>query len=129
MGLAEKQAWATWNSNIKTQYVDMLKGYTGTPVELNVDEASFPNAELINGYASWPCDQVVQAFKNISSDDLGKKALADTIKTVTIKYLNEGPATLHLDGHTLTVCGKFNGSAQTDYHYGDAIYNFLMEKL
>lgn len=73
--------------------------------------------------------QVVNAFRAIGSDDLGREALREAVKKIVVKNVkDEGAKALGLEAGVLTLSCAFAKSPGGRFTH-DAIRDFLMAKM
>jgi len=92
MGLTEKRSIKAFQDSKYPELVKEINTLAGFPVEFDVkwDTLAEPDyAHLYEeGFTKVYFTPVVNAFKAITADDLGKEALKETVKKIVIK--NEG---------------------------------------
>lgn len=106
-GLAERRAIAAYAKDVWPASEKSIQEAAGFPVaiELNLNSLALPgyadsytNADYLQNTVIEP---VIRSFKAITADDMGKAALQEKLKSVTILYDEKtAPASNYADGLT-----------------------------
>jgi len=130
MGLADRQAMASFKEKKLAEQLAKLKAVVGADVAIEIDEsteftkgaaAALPNAVF---------DRLRDDLKKVCKDELGKQAVREAIKKVVVKYTADSKSpSITLDGGALTIVGKWDGSGGSDYPSFDDYKKYLMSKL
>jgi hypothetical protein len=102
----------------------------GGSMTFDVDWATFAgDLQGLNWLEFNGAQQVVNAFRMVGADDLGKSALRDSVKKVVVKNVREpNQKSLGLDGGVLTLACAFAKSPGGRFSH-DEIRDFLTSKL
>ena len=111
MGLAERRAITTYQEKEFPAVKAKIEAAAGFPVSLDIHWDTMADPDAVNVYAD--CFQkvyftpLIDAFKAVASDDMGKKALKDGLKKVAIDG-SEGISSnsFKMDGGVLTLNHK-----------------------
>lgn len=107
MGLTEKRGIKTFQDTKYAGLVKEINTAAGFPVELDVHWDTLATADYAHlydeGFTKVYFTPVINAFKAITTDELGKEGLKETVKKIVIK--NEGD--------------NYSGSAA--YSYSDGV--------
>ena len=122
-----KEAQDSWLPE-KNKVLGELSG--GGRMKFEVDWGTFTgDLQGMNWLEVNGAQQVVNAFRMIGTDDLGKEALRESVKRIVVRNVpDEKAKSMALDGGVLTLacaCAKSPGG-----RYGhDQIRDFLMSKM
>jgi hypothetical protein len=93
MGLLEKRALLAFQENEYKTLISEINSLAGYPIEIEVDWESLGEEDYTHMYAEGFTKvyftPIIEAFKEITIDDLGKEALKDTLKKIVIKNEND----------------------------------------
>jgi hypothetical protein len=129
VGLAEKQALATFKEKQLSALVEALKKTTGTDLAVTVDEASF-TVNAIGKLQFGFFDRFNLDLAAICKDNLGKEAIKESLKSVVIKNTTEAKKiAMDLSGGVFTVTGKWDGSPGDDLPGKGDYQKYIMTKL
>ncbi|HRP31956.1 MAG TPA: hypothetical protein PKV73_08695 [Agriterribacter sp.] len=136
MGLNEKRAIKAFQENTFPKLVKKINEAAGFPVELDVQWdtlAVADNAHLYDeGFTKVYFTPVINAFKDITTDDLGKDGLKETLKKVVIKneggYYSPGSA-ISFEGGVLTIDHEPVSNINDIDQRANAIANLLAAKM
>jgi hypothetical protein len=122
-----KKATDSWLPE-KNKELAELSG--GGSMAFDVDWATFAgDLQGLNWLEFNGPQQVVNAFRMIGTDDLGREALRDSVRKVVVKNAKEpGQKALALDGGVLTLTCAFSKSPGGRFTH-DEISAFLKSKL
>ncbi|MCX2697560.1 MULTISPECIES: hypothetical protein [Ochrobactrum] len=105
LGLAERRAIATYATDIWPKYQLEIQDLAGFPVTINLDTKSLALPGLADSYASDDylrkpiIDPILQAIGTITATDIGRTALKDGLKSITIRYdETSAPSSNYKDG-------------------------------
>lgn len=124
MGLAERRKIRTFADGLEEAQSE-LNTFLGFELPITLDLESFPeDPAVISGYEyykQYGFPQVVEVFKSIGQDDLGKDAIRESIASVTVrntaKDANDGgERSLVFDGKNLIINMGF-------YSYSDQLWD------
>lgn len=86
MGLNEKRKMKELQTETFPERLKELEEITGSPIVYEVDWDSFADDyEALNFLDNLSCHRTNMALRVICSDDLGKEAVADGLKTIKLK--------------------------------------------
>ena len=112
MGLAEKRAVKAFQDGKYTELVKEINTIAGFAVEFDVQWETLANPDYTNlydeGFTKVYFMPVINAFKGITADDMGKEALKETVKKIIIK--NEKGA------YSSSACYEFENGLLTIVH-------------
>jgi hypothetical protein len=129
MGLAEKQAMATFKEKKAASLIENLNKATGSKIEVIFDEADF-TVDAINKLEFGFFDRLCLDLTAICKDTLGKDAIKESLKSVVVKNTPEPKkASIDLANGVLTVTGKWNGSPGDDLPGKGDYQKYIMSKL
>ncbi len=102
-----------------------LQSKVGINLSLTVDEASFPSDDIkvLNDFfihKIYGLTSIIDAFGAICKDDIGKEAVADTIKHVQLintaqRYEDLGTKKVEMEDGTLKIYVAFSGNTDSLY--------------
>ena len=106
-GLAERRAIAAYAKDVWPASEKSIQDAAGFPVAIELDLNSLALPGLADSYANADylqntvIEPVISSFKAITADEMGKAALTDKLKSVTILYDEKtAPASNYADGLT-----------------------------
>lgn len=122
-----KKAQESWLPE-KDKDLGELSG--GGKMKFEVDWATFAgDLQAMNWLEFNGPQQVVNAFRMIGTDDLGKEALRDAVKKIVVKNAKDEKAkAMALDGGVFTLTCAFAKSPGGRFGH-DQIRDFLMSKM
>ena len=93
MGLAEKRIVKAYQEGTYQELVKEINTLAGFDLEIEVDWSSLSNNTYSNiweqSFSQVYFTPIINAFKAITVDDLGKEALQETLKKIVVKNENE----------------------------------------
>jgi hypothetical protein len=93
MGLLEKRALLAFQENEFKTLTTEINNLAGYPVDIEVHWESLAEEDYSHlyteGFTKVYFTPIIEAFKEITVDDLGKQGLADTLKKIVIKNEND----------------------------------------
>src|SRR5215813_574848 len=103
MGLEERRKIKELQDEVLPGRVSEIEEICGTAIPYDVDWASFDDDLTgLNFMDNISCHRLNMALRVICSDDLGKEAVRDTLKTVRLRNVKStGDKSLSFDGGTL----------------------------
>ena len=131
MGLNEKRWAQERKKNDEAAFVSQVKGITGTDAAVEIDwdgfSANMDDAQYIT-HDSYGLVNLLNALKEVCSDDLGKDAVKGSLKKVVIKPAKSAAAKFAFENGVITWNAYF-GSSSEGYFYTDAIKKTLEASL
>lgn len=93
MGLAEKRIIKAYQEGEYQNFLTQVKSLIGGEIEFDIDWNSLPNEEYPNnlqeGLTEVYFKPILNSFKSIAVDDMGKEAIRESVKKVIIKDEND----------------------------------------
>jgi hypothetical protein len=94
MGLLEKKAIKAFQDGTYKKLTDEINSIAGYSVEFDVDWDSLALVDQSPAYEKCFTQAfftpIINAFKEITADDMGKEALKETLKKIVIKHKRDG---------------------------------------
>ncbi|WP_299712219.1 hypothetical protein [uncultured Tenacibaculum sp.] len=110
MGLTERRVIKAYQEGEYQNFLSEVKNLIEGEIEFDVDWNSLPNEKyskwLEQGLTDIYFKPILNSFKNIAVDDMGKEAIKETLKKVVIKDENDNAfasQTYHFNEGVLTV--------------------------
>lgn len=105
MGLAERRATTDFQTNHFKEWERKLHAAVGTAVPVEVDWAQLSKPEYAHLYQeAWEkvyFQPLLEAFKEIGKDELGRKALQEGIKKIWIGFTDQSYSNIRFEDGTL----------------------------
>jgi len=119
MGLEEKRKIKELQDTVLPDRLKELVEITGSPVQYEIDWDSFANdAEALRFLDNLSCHRVNMALRVICSDELGKEAVAESLKVIRLKNVPEkDQMSIAFGGGALEM--SLNYAKGTDGYYSD----------
>jgi hypothetical protein len=130
MGLEERRKIKDLQDEVLPGRVSEIEEICGTAIPYDVDWASFDDDLTgLNFMDNISCHRLNMALRVICSDDLGKEAVRDTLKTVRLRNVkSKDDKSLSFDGGTLEMACAY--AAGLDGAFSDnEIRELLLTKL
>ncbi|GAA3510597.1 hypothetical protein GCM10022393_25140 [Aquimarina addita] len=110
MGLAEKRIVKTYQEGTYQELIKEINTLAGYDLEFQVDWSSISDNKYSNiwedSFTKIYFTPIIEAFKGITADEMGKEALQETLKTIVIKDENDNyspKSAYSFEGNTLTI--------------------------
>ena len=136
MGLTEKRAIKTFQDTVYPALEKEINTTAGYPIEFDIKWDTLAVAEYAHlyneGFTKIYFTPVINAFKNITADDLGKEALKETVKKIVIKNENENYSynnAYTLDNGVLTIDHQPNCNIDDIAGRSEELIKFLSAKM
>lgn len=135
MGLAEKKATKEFEQTHYPNLLSAIQQAAACPVEVEIKWETLQEDGM--GHLSaeaWPeiyFKPVINAFKNITADDMGKEALTGALKKVVIQNVKQvyGKEAYSFEGGVVTVDHKPYTNISDTNQRTEALQNLLESKL
>ncbi|WP_075344553.1 hypothetical protein [Tenacibaculum agarivorans] len=93
MGLAERRIIKTYQEGKYQDFLSEIKDVIGGEIEFDIDWNSLPNEKysksLEEGLTEIYFKPILNSFKSIAEDDMGKEAIKESVKKIIIKDEND----------------------------------------
>ena len=136
MGLLEKRAIKEFQDNSFKKLTAEINTLAGFDIEFDVKWETLAVEEYAHlydeGFTKVYFTPILNAFKEITSDDMGKQALKDTLLKISIKNENDihyGDAAYSYENKTLTIDHKPMTNIDNIEERSTALASFLMKKM
>ena len=130
MGLEEKRKIKELQDTVLPERHQELLEITGSPVQYDIDWETFASdSEALRFLDNLSCHRVNMALRVICADELGKEAVADSLKVIKLKNVPEkDQMSIKFGGGALEM--SLNYAKGTEGYYSDnEIRNVLMAGL
>ncbi len=130
MGLEERRKIKELQDVTIPERTGELAEITGGSIQYDIDWDSFAeDAEGLNFMDNLACHRINMALRVICSDDLGKEAVRDAVKTIKLSNSKDmTDRSMSLESGTFSM--RYPFAMRTDGYYSDnEIREFLMQKL
>jgi GH18 family chitinase len=130
MGIQEKRFVKDLKETVVPQMQTSLKEITGHEITYDLDWPSFEKSlQALQNIQYQGMDRINSAFRDICSDDVGKEAVKEAIKKITLKNIEDPTKkSISLAKGILTVQCAW-GSDDSDGYYTDSIIRQTLEPL
>ncbi len=120
MGLAEKKVIKGLESDVIPEAKSELNKMIGTDIEIAVNWDSFETVAQLQEVQHQCIGRIVEGLGKIAEDDMGKEALGESVKTISINNIADaGAKKIELSDGTLTVVGKWEDFGSGIFTPGD----------
>lgn len=128
MGLAEKKVMKEIETNVLPQVKSSLAGVVGKEIEVSVDWDTFATVDALKDLEGTAFGRIEDGVKLVCSDDLGKEAIAESIKEIKVAYTKGADKKISIAEGTFLVAGGW-GDSLSDVFTDRDYKNFLEENL
>jgi hypothetical protein len=129
MGLNERRKMKELQDTTLPERVKEIAEICGAPIPYDVDWSSFAeDLEGLNFMDNLSCHRLNMALRVICTDEMGKAAVRDALKTIKLKNVPKEAMKLHFEGGVLEMHCAYK--LRTDGMWSDnQIRDELMKKL
>lgn len=110
MGLEEKKLTKKIEDENFTAFKVEMKKVCGAEIAIDVDWNTHATMDSIRHIPGNALGRVRTALLDICKDQMGKDAVRDGIKKLTLKYVPAAEKKIELSGQNLTLCGQWDNS-------------------
>jgi hypothetical protein len=133
MGLDERRKLASLVDEVLPATREEIRGDTGADVELELDTESFKDdAVALNFFEHQGAKYLANAMRIISADDMGKQAIAESIRKARFVNLPVDRAAekqASLSGGVLTITGAWSVGSSDGWIGYDALARSVTDQL